>query len=329
MYSCRYCSLELLTSKQLGLHIGRCKENPEYEKIQFNRYKRISDSYSLRNPKVNLTLKCTQCSKEFIKELRKSQISKLSAKVFCSVFCSRCHSSQATKKLRILTLRATLKNKGCNPDKFCSTCGSRIPTQSLKKYCSKKCKCEGLIKAGVHIRAAETFKKRYRESILSGTRINLGGFRSHGNDRYKHGTYQNYYFQSSWEFYWIVYSLDHGIKFERNTRGFPYTFQGQETKFYPDFILENGEYVEIKGWMNKREEAKQECFPKELSLTYVTNVDQEKRYVEEVRGFEFIEKFLGVRKQSKVKNSVHYKPTEEHKRKISETLRNRKLRVLP
>jgi hypothetical protein len=72
-----------------------------------------------------------------------------------------------------------------------------------------------------------------------------GGLRS-GSGLGKKGRYKGYWCDSSWELAWVIYSLEHNVKFERNNVGFIYNYNGQDRKYYPDFIV--GEtYYEIKG----------------------------------------------------------------------------------
>lgn len=96
-------------------------------------------------------------------------------------------------------------------------------------------------------------------------RLGLGGPR-HGSGRGKKGWYNGYFCDSSWELAYVIYNLDHGINFSRNTKGFEYEFGGQKRKYYPDFLLETGEYVEIKGYYSKQVYAKIDQFPKDKIL---------------------------------------------------------------
>lgn len=50
----------------------------------------------------------------------------------------------------------------------------------------------------------------------------------------------------------MIYNLDHGIKFERCKEKFEYEFEGKKHNYYPDFKLEDGTYVEIKGYSTSR-----------------------------------------------------------------------------
>ena len=57
--------------------------------------------------------------------------------------------------------------------------------------------------------------------------------------------YKGYWCDSSWELAYVIYNLEHNIKFERNKQGFEYEFENKKYKYYPDFILEDGTYVEV------------------------------------------------------------------------------------
>ncbi|MCK9615776.1 MAG: hypothetical protein M0R48_09780 [Candidatus Omnitrophica bacterium] len=124
--------------------------------------------------------------------------------------------------------------------------------------------------------------KRIKQDFLIGIRKNVGhphteetkkmlskyGGIKHGSGRGKHGWYKGYWCDSSWELAWVIYNLDHGIKFERNHQGFEYEFEGEKHKYYPDFILDDGTYVEIKSVMDEKNKAKIASFPTSISSSY-------------------------------------------------------------
>jgi len=81
----------------------------------------------------------------------------------------------------------------------------------------------------------------------------------------KAGSYKGFWCDSSWELAYLVYHLDHGIEIKRNSKGFVYTYYGKKHRFYPDFIV-NGEYVEIKGKLDRKSKAKIRQFPRPLTI---------------------------------------------------------------
>ena len=63
------------------------------------------------------------------------------------------------------------------------------------------------------------------------------------------GFYKGIYFQYSFELAWLVWNLEHNIKVERCKESFEY-YDSQQKKirrYYPDFVLEDGTIIEIKG----------------------------------------------------------------------------------
>lgn len=93
----------------------------------------------------------------------------------------------------------------------------------------------------------------------------LGGLRS-GSGRGKKGWYKGYFCDSTWELAYVIYNLEHNISFKRNSKNFEYKFNNELKRYYPDFILQSGEYVEVKGYYTKQFSAKVSQFPIEETL---------------------------------------------------------------
>lgn len=92
-----------------------------------------------------------------------------------------------------------------------------------------------------------------------------GGFRE-GGGRGKHGRYHGIWCDSSWELAWIIYQEDHGVQFKRYKGYFEYEFEGKKRKYYPDFQLEDGTIIEIKGYESKLWQAKLRQLPKTVKI---------------------------------------------------------------
>ena len=105
---------------------------------------------------------------------------------------------------------------------------------------------------------------------------------------FKHGWYKGYWCDSSWELAFIIYNLEHDIKFERNTKGFDYTYNNKIKRFYPDFII-NDTYIEIKNFNSPITLAKISCFPVNLKLKVLYKKDMTiyLSYVKEKYGKDF------------------------------------------
>lgn len=141
--------------------------------------------------------------------------------------------------------------------------------------------------------------KKYNNSLsqeqkeLRGRKLSLalkgknGGIRC-GGGRGKHGWYKGYRCNSSWELAFVVYNLDHNIKFERNTKGFEYRYKNKNYKYYPDFLMEDGSFVEIKGYMDDKNEAKVNQFKNQLEIIDEIKIKAYINYVIEKYGKDFI-----------------------------------------
>jgi hypothetical protein len=134
------------------------------------------------------------------------------------------------------------------------------PNPELKEQ--RVCKCGNVF---------ECWKSRNRQfcsfvcSQRGKDKTNSGGARL-GSGRSKSGYYNGVYCGSTYELAWVIYNLDHDIKFERNNLGFEYKFGGKVRKYYPDFVLSDGTFVEIKGYKTKQDLAKWKHFPHQLQI---------------------------------------------------------------
>lgn len=157
--------------------------------------------------------------------------------------------------------------------KFCKKCKNLISRGCKSGYC-KKC-----------YMTSDEYRNKMSK-ILTGK---CGGYRK-GSGRGKKGWYKGYYCDSSWELAFVIYNLEHNIKFERNTKKFEYIFEGKTLKYMPDWITD-GKYVEIKGYWTKQWQAKVDQFPKTETLIILYEKEMEK-YIEYVKmkyGNNFIE----------------------------------------
>jgi hypothetical protein len=95
----------------------------------------------------------------------------------------------------------------------CSSSFSVVPS-SKRKYCSKQCGAK-----------------------------HRGGFRPRAGS-VRTGYYHEIFCGSTWELCWVIYAIDHDIKFIR----FPKMLTNGDIRYYPDFLLSDLKtIVEIKG----------------------------------------------------------------------------------
>lgn len=167
----------------------------------------------------------------------------------------------------------------------CEYCGcERVSPKASQTYHKKYCLANPNHIIYVGHKVSEETKKKI--SSTGRSRHSLGGYRK-GSGRGKKGTYKGYYCDSSWELAYVIYNLDHNIKFERNEELFPYEFNGEQHKYKPDFI-ENGVYVEVKGYFTEQVKAKEFAFPYQLKYIDKNTIKPYLEYVEQTYGKDFI-----------------------------------------
>ncbi len=146
------------------------------------------------------------------------------------------------------------------------------------------------IKAGLVI---PSFRgKHHSEKTKQLLSKNSGGVRE-GAGRGKHGRYHGIWCDSSWELAWVLYQEEHQIKFKRYHGCFEYKFEGKLHKYYPDFELEDGTIVEIKGYWSKQWQAKLNQLPKDKRLLILGKNEMASilKYVKTKYGNDFIQMY--------------------------------------
>jgi hypothetical protein len=98
-------------------------------------------------------------------------------------------------------------------------------------------------------------ERRKRVSETMKTNGKSGGYRR-GSGRGKGGWYKGIWCDSSWELAFVVFNLDKGISIKRNEARYPYVFDGKTLNFLPDFIVNETDLVEVKGYMTEQNRQK-------------------------------------------------------------------------
>ena len=122
-------------------------------------------------------------------------------------------------------------------------------------------------------------KGRSKKLSESAKRNKFGGLNPNTTHKhYKRGYYNNIWCDSSWELAFVVYCLEHNISIKRNTTYKEYSFENKIYKFYPDFIINNNELVEIKGFITPKNKAKIEQIH-DVTFIYKTEIQPYLKYV--------------------------------------------------
>lgn len=101
---------------------------------------------------------------------------------------------------------------------------------------------------------AEDARKRKISSTMK-SNPNAGGLR-HGSGRGKKGWYNGFFCDSTYELVYVIYNIDNKIKFKRSKLKYQYIYNNEFHNYYPDFEMEDGSLVEVKGYYNDKVQAK-------------------------------------------------------------------------
>lgn len=129
------------------------------------------------------------------------------------------------------------------------------------------------------------------------------------------GWYKGFWCDSSYELAYVIYNLDMGIGFQRNTKKFPYKHNGKNGYWIPDFVLDNGTYVEVKGRVTEKVKAKFRDFTEPLIVLTKKNLKEVFRYVIKQYGENFANLYEGYRVISKPNSNTKNKKRKSKKKK--------------
>lgn len=260
---CKYCN-QFFGNCGIGLHM-KAKHNISYIEYANENNIQLKPSWHLNryihneiiydeNSKILCKYGCDKIAKWKLKNGTWS----------CSKFTSQCDSikiknSTALKLINRKTGYKHSHHKGHpSPSKgktYEELFGDRAAEIKLKISMNTPGKCRDLL---------EERKRRERISVTA-KKNGLSGGHRHGSGRGKKGWYKGYWCDSSYELAWIIYNLEHDLTFERNNKTFPYYYNGIIRNWRPDFI-QNGKYVEIKGWVTKQTGAKISQFTDSIEI---------------------------------------------------------------
>ena len=116
----------------------------------------------------------------------------------------------------------------------------------------------------------------------------------------KSGKYKGIWCDSSWELAFLLYHLDKDLKIKRNGRGFSYTYYKKKHKYFPDFVVD-GDYVEIKGRMDRKSASKIRQFPCALRIVGPAEIQKYLEYAIETYGKDFTNLYSKKRQKHRAK----------------------------
>jgi hypothetical protein len=187
-----------------------------------------------------------QCARGFASKEKRQEINNKVSKKLKGQYMGLEHSYYKSHPEKIKDYKEPKPN-------FCPKCGNIMGKKSkLCDECNRK-------------------SDEYRKAVSKGTKGKTGGYREGGSCG-KNRRYKGIWCDSSWELAWVIYNLEHGIKFEKNYKKFPYIYKDKMYNYIPDFVLDNEQYVEIKGYETEQFKAKMNQFPYKLIILYEQNM---------------------------------------------------------
>lgn len=100
-------------------------------------------------------------------------------------------------------------------------------------------------------KASTEYTEKIRIDKIKAKSVNNGGYRK-GSGHGKSGWYKGIWCDSSWELAFVIYQLDHNNQIKRCLEARNYTYLSKIRKYIPDFIVNNQEIVEIKGYKSQQ-----------------------------------------------------------------------------
>ncbi len=273
---CKYCNINIMVKNRYAFaaHVTNCNMNPVKILRQYENEKRRSLNIKIEKiERLSITRNCIKCNKEFNVRGTEKELNNKKSKKCCSIKCanSKSHSEQTKEKIGY-SIKNSEKHKIASKNH-----SKKILENRIKRKC--------LVCDEIMILRPKDPKKYHIECFKK----IAGGMRHNSLKQCKCGWYKGYWCDSSWELAFVIYNLDHSIKFERNTKGFEYEYENKTYKYYPDFILEDGTYIEIKGYKSKNSDAKIKAFPFKITVLYKNEIKKYLDYAKNKYGNKFIE----------------------------------------
>lgn len=118
------------------------------------------------------------------------------------------------------------------------------------------------------------------------------------NPRGKAGWYKEIWCDSSWELAYILWCENHGVNIKRCSESLPYYYKNELHYYTPDFIINEKDIIEIKGYCSDKDKEKIKQYPN-IKVLYKNDLQPILEWVKEKYGKDFI-KLYKVNKKVKL-----------------------------
>ena len=310
------CGKEFCSSKSLSAHQSSCKEYYLFRDGNLDKYYLRKENLRIANKKTGKIL--SERAKEVAKIKKESALDlwiseqhvcekcgkvmtkKFGSGRFCSMSCANSHQHSNETKEKISQF-AKENPLGFISDKY----KRRIKYKDNELYLDLKQRAivkllniinyyliNGPSKCSI-CKTPLNYKQRNNRACSDDCRRivyhnnaiknNIGGYiRFSGTNKQNKGYYKGYYCDSTWELAYVIYNLEHNIKFDRCKRKYKYIYKDKVHYYHPDFELEDGTVIEIKGyrWVDDKLEYKiKSVTDRKLIILYKENLKEVFDYV--------------------------------------------------
>lgn len=300
-YKCKYCTKEFNCKQSLGAHVIHCKLNPNNHIYEFS--KRRSENAKLKNPLLTYELICENCGKVYkISEL-KNNFDNGRYKHTCSRHCASVLSAKKTNKEeknkkiseKSKNKKSPIKGKHYENNKLVANSEERnkelfVERKKICKYCGKEFIIDEKIKKG-YVKNYNFCSDECKHLFFSelAKKSKFGGYVKNSIKSHKSGTYKGIHCDSSWELAYLVFCLEHDIEIKRCNEKREYIINGVVKNYFPDFIINKNQIIEIKGYHDDISKQKQLCNP-DIKFVFKNDLIGIIKYVTEKYGKNFWEK---------------------------------------
>lgn len=276
MYKCKHCGKEFENKSKLGGHSVRCEKNPNAAKNKkaIAEAHKHTDKSSLKYRQYHdnsIVYNCQYCGKECY-----GQNSLKQHEIRCAANPDKIsyYIPGFAKKGKPAWNKGLTKETDERVNKTSQTLHNRYEAGVIKIW------CDGLTK-DTDERIAKYVKKLKDNPDCGGYREKSGYGKS--------GTYKGIFCNSTWELAYLLYCIDNNYDIKRCTKYYTYLGENnEEHKYYPDFIVNNEEIVEIKGYISDSWKMKLPIVEKEhIKVLYKDDMQPILEYVINTYGEDF------------------------------------------
>jgi hypothetical protein len=251
-------------------------------------------------PDPNEVVQCNVCgqhlSRKFLDlHFRTKHNDSQNSPIFVCEFCEKTYRDAGNLKKHVLYYCSSNPNKNVleikkiNKKKSNSSVSSVWNKGLTKDVDLRIAKCATSLKNYYSTHPGAFAGKKHSEETKALLSVKMTEYNHSNNRRHshgKHGYFDGVYFMSTWELAYYIFSKENGHEIIRCDKRFKYQWKGKDHYYTPDFI-EDGVFVEIKGWETELDKAKYEVVDN-LKVVYYNDIKQMIRFVQDLYSVEDI-----------------------------------------